>query len=289
MTCSRIPARDRSRREHQRRKSRQLEPRRALLGWARRGPAADASRRAAAGSRIDPRGLLVEMVLVVAAVLVYFGVRGLTEGQQATATAHGRDLLAFERVVGLDVEVTMQSWIVDDQLLVTIANWVYIWGHWPVIAAVLLWLYGTKPHDYRLLRNAMFISGAVGVVIFITYPVAPPRLLGAPFIDTITQHSESYRVLQPPGLVNKFAAMPSLHAGWNLLIGISVWRATQHHLLRACAAVSPVAMAAAVVLTANHYVIDAIVGFAVALAGFAGSWMLTRTQTTTNNASERAR
>ena len=229
------------------------------------------------------------MVLVVAAVLVYFGVRGLTEGQQATATAHGRDLLAFERVVGLDVEVTMQSWIVDDQLLVTIANWVYIWGHWPVIAAVLLWLYGTKPHDYRLLRNAMFISGAVGVVIFITYPVAPPRLLGAPFIDTITQHSESYRVLQPPGLVNKFAAMPSLHAGWNLLIGISVWRATQHHLLRACAAVSPVAMAAAVVLTANHYVIDAIVGFAVALAGFAGSWMLTRTQTTTNNASERAR
>ncbi len=228
-------------------------------------------------SRIGVWELLVELVLVVAAAFVYFGVRGLTEGQQATAIAHGRDLLTFEDVVGLDVETTMQSWSIDDRLLVTLVNWVYIWGHWPVIAAVLLWLFTTRRPEYRLLRNAMFISGAVGVVIFITYPVAPPRLLGAPFIDTVTQHSESYRVLQPPGLVNKFAAMPSLHAGWNLLVGVSVWRATRHHVLRILAALSPIAMAAAVVFTANHYVVDAMAGFAVALVGLAGSWLLTRT------------
>ena len=100
------------------------------------------------------RELLVQLVLVVAGALVYFGVRGLTEGQQATAIAHGRDLLAFEGVVGLDVETTMQSWIIDDQLLVTIANWVYIWGHWPVIAAVLVWLFTTRRPEYELLRNA---------------------------------------------------------------------------------------------------------------------------------------
>ena len=90
-----------------------------------------------------------------------------------------------------------------------------------LVAVTLLVLYLHRRPIYLRLRNAMFISGAAGLVVFATYPVAPPRLLdGGPFVDTVTTWSNSYRVLQPPSLVNKYAAVPSLHVGWNLLVGI---------------------------------------------------------------------
>ena len=138
----------------------------------------------------------------------------------------------------------------------TLANWVYIYGHWPVIIMTLAWLFVRAPAEY-LLRNAMFISGAIGLVIFVLFPVAPPRLGVLEIVDTVTQRSNSYRTLQPPGLINRYAAMPSLHFGWNLLVG-------DHGLARVapaggcapCAVVMVAAMGLAVVVTANHYVVD---------------------------------
>jgi hypothetical protein len=152
---------------------------------------------------------------------------------------------------------------------VTAVNWIYIWGHWPAIAGVLVWLHRTRRDAYRLMRNAIFVSGAIGLVIFAAYPVAPPRLSGLGFVDTVTEHSNSYRVLQPPALANKYAAVPSLHVGWNLLVGVFLWRHGRRHLVRALGLASPVMMFAAVVLTANHYVIDGLLGLAVAASGLA--------------------
>ncbi len=68
----------------------------------------------------------------------------------------------------------------------------------------------------------MMLSGAVGLVVFMTYPVAPPRLADPELVDTVTEFSTAYRVLQPPAFTNPYAAMPSLHVGWDLLIGIAV-------------------------------------------------------------------
>jgi hypothetical protein len=215
--------------------------------------------------------LLSQFVLVASAALLYFGVRGLTQGSRAAAVAHGLGVLRFERMLGIDVEATAQSWLLENRAFVTLANWVYIWGHWPVIVLTLLWLHRRHRGHYLLLRNAMFASGAIGLVIFATDPVAPPRLLAAGLVDTVTELSNSYRVLQPPALVNKYAAVPSLHVGWNLLVGIVVFRATANRFVRFVAVLSPVAMFAAVVLTANHYLVDGLVGMAVALVGLAVS------------------
>ncbi len=143
----------------------------------------------------------------------------------------------------------------------------YIWGHWPVIITTFVWLYRSHRCEYLTLRNAMFVSGAFGLVIFALIPMAPPRLLPGGFVDTVTENSNAYRVLQPPQLVNKFAAMPSLHVGWNLLVGIMIYRTSANRMARSFGMAIPVLMATAVVLTANHYVVDAIVGAAVALIG----------------------
>jgi hypothetical protein len=79
----------------------------------------------------------------------------------------------------------------------------YIWGHWPLIGAVAAWLFFRRPDTYRLFRNAFLISGAIGIILFVLYPVAPPRLAGVDVVDTVTMYSNSYHVLQPPAFVNQ--------------------------------------------------------------------------------------
>ncbi len=221
------------------------------------------------------RSLSIQAALIGAAILLYFGVRGRTEGSATEAVANGFGILRFERLLGLDVESQLQGMILDSQTIVTLMNWIYIWGHWPLIAATLVWLYRSRRFEYLLLRNALFVSGAIGLLIFVAHPVAPPRLLPYGFVDTVTELSNSYRVLQPPSLVNKYAALPSLHVGWNLLIGLAIYRSGAGRAFKVFGVVSPLLMFAAVVLTGNHYVVDGILGATVAMIGFAVSMVVT--------------
>lgn len=210
---------------------------------------------------------LRQLALIVTAILLYFGVRGLTEGDVKAAISTGLDILEFEARLGLDFEHWAQGLILDNHALVTVSNWVYIWGHWPVISVVLVWTFITNRPAFLLLRNAMFISGAIGLVIFMSYPVAPPRLLEVGLMDTVSEFSHSYRILQPPSLVNQYAAVPSLHVGWNLLIGITIFTSTTRWWLKVIGVTIPILMAISVVVTANHFVIDGFLGAAVALVG----------------------
>ncbi len=210
-----------------------------------------------------------EAIAVVLGVVVYFGVRGLTAVQPEVARDHARDILALEQTLGLDLEAGTQKLMLPLDWLVTAANWVYIWGHWPVIVVTLVYL---ALHDRTLflrLRNAMIASGALGLCVYTTYPVAPPRLLGEGYVDTVSERSNAYRVLQPPGFTNQYAAMPSLHVGWDLLVGLAVFCVATTVVMRTVGLLMPVLMTAATVMTANHYVLDVIAGAALALVGWA--------------------
>lgn len=204
---------------------------------------------------------------VLLGVFVYFRVRGLTSANPSVALDHANDVLAFEKTLSLDQERRLQIISTSHDWITNAANWVYIWGHWPVIIVVMVWLAMRHRTVFLRLRNAMFVSGAIGLVIFATYPVAPPRLTMLGYIDTVTERSEAYRYLQPPAFVNPYAAMPSLHVGWDLLVGIAVATAAGSVLLRWIGCIMPVLMSIAVVLTANHYLVDGIAGAALALFG----------------------
>ncbi len=232
----------------------------------RTGPSTDGATRFRPGHGWHE--LALQVLLVGCAVLFYFGVRGLTEGSVATAVANGHRIVDFEQRLGIGIEPAQQETFAEHRVLTTAANWVYIWGHWPVIVATLLFLHHAHRLQYLLLRNAMFVSGAIGLCIFATFPVAPPRLLGTGFVDTVTELSTSYRVLQPPALVNRYAAMPSLHVGWNLLVGLALLRVARRRRWKLLAVVASSAMVVAVVVTANHYVVDAVAGIVVASVGY---------------------
>jgi hypothetical protein len=232
-------------------------------------------------------GIVREAGLVVCAILAYFGIRNVTAGSVDDAFANAAHVVRLEQSLGLAREGSLQAAVLGMHGVLTIANWVYIWGHWPVILGVAAVLYVFRRDRYYLLRNAFFISGAIGFLLFAVFPVAPPRLLDLGLIDTVTQSSHAYRALQPPGLTNQYAAFPSLHAGWNLLVGIVLFGSTTRLVVRLFAVVSPAAMFLAVVVTANHFVVDVAGGVAVVLVSFAAVRAVERRRARTLEVSER--
>ena len=245
------------------------------------GPRADndiVATRATQERRGRGRGLR-EIGVFAAAYLAYFGVRAISEGAPASAVANAVRLDDLERGLGIAWEDAVQAPVMQQHALLDVANWVYIFGHWPVLIAAGVLLFRYRPRHYRLLRDACLISGAVGLIIFAAFPVAPPRLAGLG-VDTVTEHAGTYRTVLPSALVNEYAAMPSFHAGWNLLVGIVVFWAARHWAVRAAGVLMPVAMTLAVVATGNHFVVDVVVGAAIALAGLAAAVLVERRRAT---------
>lgn len=194
-----------------------------------------------------PGRLAREVGIIAIAYFAYFGVRGLTEGNFGQAVSNALAIVAIERSLGFFVEPALQSIIVGSEWLVNLANWVYLFGHWPVIIITGTWLYRSKRDRYRLYRNALIISGVIGLLIFMIFPVAPPRLIGTAFVDTVTEYSNLYHVLQSAWLTNQLAALPSLHFGWNLLVGVVLVREARHPAFRALGVITPLIMLAAII------------------------------------------
>lgn len=222
---------------------------------------------------------LREASVMALAYAAYFLARAATEGEVDRALANAERVVGAERSLGVFVEPALQAAIIDKRWLVELVNGVYVWGFWPVIVATGLWLYLSRPHRYLLFRNAFLISGAIGLVLFTLYPTAPPRLAGLGLVDTISQYSDFYRALQAQPVVNQYAAIPSLHFGWILLVGIALICDAPRLLVRAFGVVLPLLMLGAIILSANHYGTDAFIGAAVALAGLALAVKITRPAT----------
>lgn len=235
-----------------------------------------AIRQGLAGHKDDLRWIGMQATVMASGVFVYFRVRGITESDPQLAVTHAHQLVDMERATHIYIESDIQSSASRLDLLITFANWIYIYGHWPVITVTMLWLAARHRLQFTRLRDGMMISGAIGLLIFALYPVAPPRLAGLGFADTVTERSESYRLLQPPAFVNQYAAMPSLHAGWDLLVGLSIAAAAGHFWLRWIGRTLPALMVFAVITTGNHYIVDVIVGLALALTGHLAALALER-------------
>ena len=225
-------------------------------------------------------GFTREALLVTLAIVAYFAIRNATVGGADQATANAGRVVRLEDWLGIAWEQRVQNLIVDHDVLVMLANWVYIWGHWPVILGTATVLFVHRRDRYYVLRNALFASGAIGFLFFAFFPVAPPRLVDTALMDTVTNESSAYRALQPPGLTNQYAAFPSLHLGWNVVVGIVLILVATHVAVRVFAVVGPLAMSLAVVATANHFVLDVVGGLVVVAIGLGAAFALSRRSAT---------
>src|SRR5688500_16778154 len=107
-----------------------------------------------------------EAAIVLALVVMYFGVRGLRDSSAEQALTNASHVIDFQRSIGIWWEPRLQAQIIDSDAMVAILNWIYIYGHWPVIALIAAWLVTRHPAEFPVYRNAFAISGAIGMVIF---------------------------------------------------------------------------------------------------------------------------
>jgi hypothetical protein len=225
----------------------------------------------------NPAPIVRETAIVTVALVLYLFVRGLIRGREAAAFDHAARLIDLERRLGIFWEPRLQGWALAHSWLITAANWVYVWAYWPLLVGTMLWLFARHRDVVALYRNALLISGAIGLVCFALFPLAPPRFLGEwGFVDTVAVGSDAYAALYPSSVANWYAAMPSLHVGWTLLMGIALATRSTNRLVKAFGIILPLAMFAATVLTANHYLADGLVGAVVALTGLAAARRLRR-------------
>jgi hypothetical protein len=215
------------------------------------------------------RAIAVEILIVVGCYALYYVVRGVTAGSESSAVRSAQRIIDIQQFLRLYWEPTIQEFVLDYRWLTVFFNWVYVWWHWPVVIVIAVWLFLAVPSAYRLYRDAFLISGAVALVFFALIPVAPPRLSDPNIVDTISEYTKVYRSYESPRFVNLYAAFPSLHLAWNLLASSAVFAHAQNPLIRAAAVASPVLLTLAIVVTGNHFLIDAVAGCILAVAALA--------------------
>jgi hypothetical protein len=216
---------------------------------------------------------LREVGLVAAGLLVYFLVRGNVTERADQATRNAIAIIDAQKALGIFWEPAMQSWILDSAFQIRFWNWVYFWAHAPAIVVVGLWLLWRHWRTYVLIRNAFLVSAVLGLICYSLYPVAPPRLVpGYGFVDTMLLYSTtSYQAQSLSPFVNPYAAMPSLHFGWAFLLAVGIYWVLRDARGVLLGVLLTGGMGFAIVLTANHYILDAVAGFVVAAIGLAAA------------------
>ena len=207
-----------------------------------------------------------EPLIILLAYIPYFIARGRAVENTEAAFNNARNLVRFETRIGIFEEISLQSAAISYELLVHAFNVIYFYGHWPVIIGIGVYLFIKYPKVYTVTRNAFLISGAVALVLYALYPVAPPRLATVGVVDTLELTVPVS--LDQSRLVNPYAALPSLHVGWNLLVALGLFYATRNPTLRIGAILLPPTMLLATVITGNHFFIDGIAGGTLAVIAF---------------------
>ncbi|MET3982865.1 hypothetical protein ABIC27_000720 [Streptomyces sp. PvR034] len=210
-----------------------------------------------------------ELLLVAVLFAVYKGGRMLTAGHTDDAFRNAGRVWDAERALGLPGEGRVQDLLLHSEGVVHLANTYYAAVHFPATAAFLIWLYLRRPGHYLWARRVLAALTAVGLVVHLGFPLAPPRLLhAAHLIDTGQVYGPTVYGAAPAQdtMANQFAAMPSLHFGWALMLAIGMIAVTRGRW-RYLWLLHPLLTLTVIVGTANHYWLDAAV--ATALLGIA--------------------
>jgi membrane-associated phospholipid phosphatase len=207
-----------------------------------------------------------QLGLFVLADLCYETVRGVAEGQKAVAFANGREIIDFERSTGTFFEPGFQAWQLGERWLIDFANFMYMNSHFVITTAFLVWLYMKRNDSFYFVRNMFMVAMALALVGYALYPTAPPRLFEEfGFVDTITDFSNvNHDSALVKVFVNPYAAVPSMHIAFALLISVPGLLLSRHLWSKAFWAVYPLLVLWVVVVTANHYWMDAAIGALVA-------------------------
>ena len=219
-----------------------------------------------ASHRVPVPGSLLEIGEVLLAFLAYNLGRLLATHELGRANANAWRVHEAEAWLRLPAEATVQTWALTHGWAIDLANRYYVSVHFPLTIAVLVWLYHCRRPAYRWAKRSLLVATTLALMVHIALPVTPPRLLGGlGMVDT--GHAGGMSIYQAPvlgSMSNEYAAMPSLHVGWALLLAV-VLVVTCRTRWRWLWFLHPLATLFVVVSTANHYWLDGLAGSALVL------------------------
>jgi hypothetical protein len=220
----------------------------------------------AAGRRYLPRGwsdLGLQLAIWFGFLAAYQVVRGFAGRNPAKAFSNGLEVVHLEtRVTNRLYELTLQNFVDQKHWLETLVSWTYWNSEFTVLGLALLWVYLRRHHAFPRFRNAILLANVLGLFGYFLMPTAPPRLLGVGFVN---QHRDGVVTL----LGNPYAAMPSLHAGDALIVGVVLFSLTKSWLWRIVWMAWPAWIWFCVMATGNHFWLDCVAGTVVALIAMA--------------------
>jgi len=218
-----------------------------------------------------------DWAILLAVIGVYFLVRGSAPTRIEEAVWVTIRIIDFEKAARIFWEPDIQALSIRWHAVQEVANFVYAYLHFPVLAVVGLWVWGRGRERFVFLRNVMFISMVFGLVFYYAFPAAPPRLIGAygyemGFTDTVFGGNTSVSYAQPALILNEYAAIPSFHFGWIAMAAAAIWVNTRSRVLRGIGLGLTLLMGWAIVASANHFFLDMALGGAIVWL----SWKIAR-------------
>jgi membrane-associated phospholipid phosphatase len=235
---------------------------------------------ATVGSRL-PKGWADfgrQIGILVSVDLAYTMVRGLVSSEQGIAMTHGRQVIDFEQSTGTLFEPGLQAVFLPAQWLIDFANQVYLNAQFSIAIGFLLWLYLFRNESYYFVRNMFVVAMGIALVGYTVYPTAPPRMFPQHgFVDTINDFSGvNHDSWLAKKFINPYAAVPSMHCAFAMMIGGTGVILCRHWLSKAWWACWPLLVCWVTIVTANHYWVDAALGWIVAVAAALAALRLAR-------------
>ena len=231
----------------------------------------------------------VSIYLVYSTVRNQFGSNGGPLGQaNRIAYEHALDIIAIQDALGLFIERSLQRWYLDLPADGFIAFWNTFYGtaHFIVTGFALIWLYRRDKDRYPTWRNTLAFTTLFALIGFASFSLMPPRLLdsegefGPPddldaerdfgFEDTLVIYGGpwSFESETLKDVSNQYAAMPSLHVGWATWAALVLAPMVRRRGLRGLVIAHPFATVFCILVTANHFWLDAVGGLVILGAGY---------------------
>ncbi len=211
-----------------------------------------------------------ELLLFIAFLLFQRWSRKVAIGDKETAFENAYRVIDWEKAWGIYYEIPIQQFFLPHELLMQILNHAYMKMHIPITIIFFVWLFQKRKKHYLFVRNGFLVANIVTLYFYITFPCAPPRMLGElGFVDSLLEisHINLYEGWKSK-VFNQYAAMPSMHFGNALMIGIVGYLLHKKWLVRWGAFLYPFFVCFLIVVTGNHFFADAILGGVILLVPY---------------------
>jgi hypothetical protein len=212
--------------------------------------------------------LLRQIVLFCGAYWLYRIARGMVDGRAAEAFDNARSVIAVERDLGLFFEPAVNAWASSHPMVTDFASWMYVNSHFAVTTVTLAWIYLRRNERFYFVRNMFMVAMGIALIGYVALPTAPPRFMPEwGFSDTVAAFTGVDAEKGSAGMLfNPYAAIPSMHVAFALMLGVTMARIVRRRWARGLwLAYAPV-VTFVVVATANHWWLDGFLGAVVALA-----------------------